>query len=129
MTDDIEIVMHYRLTKPKHRFWITLHVKNEIGERIFSTSGGGRCYEYYHEPGEYKQTCIIPSNLLNWETFSITFMAVAQIADGIFESGLPEAHDLVSFTIASKAVKIGDYMGREPGDFAPLLNYTEYKLK
>jgi len=127
-TDDIEIVMRYRLTMPKYKFWITLHIKNEMGDRIFSAFGGGRCYEYHHAPGDYEQICTIPANMLNWETFTINLIAVAQIADGLFETGLPMADDLVSFSLSSKSVEMGDFMGREPGDFAPLLNFTESKL-
>lgn len=127
-TEDIEIIMRYRLSVTKHRFWITLHIKNDAGERIFSTFGGGRCYEYHHEPGEYEQICTIPANLLNWETFTINLMAVAQIADGLFELGLPMADDLVSFTLAGESVEIGNFMGREPGDFAPLLDFSEKRL-
>lgn len=127
--DPLEIVMRYRLLEAKCRFWITLHIKNDQGEKILSTFGGGRYYEFYHGIGEYEQICSIPANFFNWETFTIHFMAVAQISEGVFQMGMPEASDVVSFTVANRPIIQGGYMGREPGDIAPIFEYTEKKIK
>lgn len=125
VTDDLEIVVHYRLTKPMKSFWITFHVKNEQGERLFSTSGGGRCYEKYHEAGEYEQIAYVPKDFFNWGTFTLDFMAFNQPSN--IESLLFEP-DIVSFTLANRAVEIGAWMGREPGDITPKFDYKETKL-
>lgn len=125
MTDALEIVMRYRLTKPMEKFWITLHIKNEQGERLFSTSGAGRCYDRHHEAGEYEQICHIPHDFFNWGTFSIDFMAFNQpnnIEDLTFEN------DIISFVLANRAIEIGGWMGKEPGDITPKFHYTDVKL-
>ncbi len=126
MTDDLEIVIRYRLTKAYNKFWITLHLKNEQGERLFSTSGGGRCYDRHHETGEYEQICQIPGNFFNWGTFSLDFLPIVQTNNTY---SLAYAQDIISFTIANKAIEIGGWMGKEPGDITPQFNYTEVKLK
>ena len=74
--DDIEIVVKYRLTKKFDSLWLTMHLKNESGEKMFSTSGGGRCYDKYHESGENEQVCMIPANFLNWGNYAVDLMVV-----------------------------------------------------
>ncbi len=127
VTDDLEIVMRYRLTKAMDKFWITLHMKNEGGERMFSTSGGNRCYDKHHEAGEYEQICHLPKDFFNWGNYVIDFMAFDQSSGNIELLALAE--DVVSFTLANRMIEIGGYMGREPGDITPLFDYTETKLR
>ena len=55
MDQELELVIRYRLTKPIDSFWITMHMKNEQGNKIFSFSGSGRCYDKHHEAGGYLQ--------------------------------------------------------------------------
>lgn len=126
--DDIEIVVKYRLTKKFDSLWLTMHLKNESGEKMFSTSGGGRCYDKYHESGEYEQVCMIPANFLNWGNYAVDLMAVS--GDGgihhlIGDSG----DDIVSFSLENREVAIGGWMYKEPGDITPKFEYTEQKLK
>lgn len=126
MDQELELVMRYRLTKPKNSFWITMHMKNEQGNKIFSFSGAGRCYDKHHEAGEYLQTCTISANFLNWGNYAIDFMAFQQ--ENNIEC-LADEHDLVSFTLANRQVAIGGYMGKEPGDVTPKFDFTEEKVK
>ncbi len=126
MDQELELVMRYRLKKPIDCFWITLHMKNEQGNKIFSFSGGGRCYDKHHESGEYLQTCTIPASFLNWGNYAIDFMAFQQVNN---IENLVNEHDLISFTIANRQVAIGDYMGKEPGDVTPKFDFVEEKLK
>ena len=125
VTDELEIVMRYRLTKPMEKFWITLHVKNEQGERLFSTFGAGRCYPYDHAAGEYEQVCSIPKDFFNFGNFSIDLLAFSQepmLTDLAIEP------DVISFTLANRMIEIGEWMGREPGDITPTFEYTENKI-
>ncbi len=126
MDQELELVIRYRLTRPMNSFWITLHMKNEQGNKIFSFSGGGRCYDKHHEAGEYLQTCSIPANFLNWGNYAIDFMAFEQ-SNNI--ECLVEDSDIVSFTMANRQVAIGGYMGKEPGDITPRFDFVEEKLK
>ena len=125
VSDDVEIVIRYRLTQPHDKFWITMHMKNEQGERMFSTYGGGRCYDYHHEAGEYEQICHLPKDFFNWGTYAIDFMAFSQPSN--IEVLLDES-DIVSFTLANRPIEIGGWMGKEPGDITPKFEYTEKRL-
>ena len=126
MDHDLELIIRYRLNRPIECFWITMHMKNEQGNKIFSFSGGGRCYEQHHEAGEYLQKCTIPANFLNWGNYAIDFMAIKQ--ENTIEF-MAEEYDLVSFTLANRQVAIGGYMGKEPGDVTPKFDFVEEKVK
>ena len=125
MDQDLEVVIRYRLTRPFNSFWITMHMKNEQGTKIFSFGGGGRCYDKKHDAGEYEQKCTIPANFLNWGNYAIDFMAFQQ--ENNIEC-LANEQDLISFTLSNKSVRIGGHMGREPGDITPKFDFTESKL-
>ena len=122
---DLELIIRYKLDLPISPFWITLHLKNEQGEKIFSFGGGGRCYDKTHNKGEYVQTCIIPKNFLNWGNYSIDFMAFKQ-ENHIEAIGVE--NDIISFTLANKLLEIGSYMGREPGDVTPKFEFYEHTI-
>lgn len=126
MDQDLEVIIRYRLDHPIERFWITMHMKNEQGNKIFSFSGVGRCYDWHHGSGEYLQKCTIPANFLNWGNYAIDFMALKQ--ENNIEM-IADEHDLVSFTLANRQVAIGGFMGKEPGDVTPRFDFVEEKLK
>lgn len=126
MDQDIEIVIRYRLTKAIDDFWITMHMKNEQGNKIFSFGGGGRCYDKHHEAGEYLQVCSIPARFLNWGNYAIDFLAFRR-ANNTYR--MVDEPDLVSFTVANKQVALGGFMGKEPGDVTPQFDFVEEKLK
>lgn len=126
MDQEIELVMHYRLTRPMNAFWITLHMKNEQGNKVFSFSGGSRCYDKRHEAGEYIQICTIPANYLNWGNYAIDFMAFNQNNNIDL---LAIDNDIISFTLANRQVAIGGYMGKEPGDVTPKFDFIEHRLR
>ena len=126
MDQDLELVIRYRLNHPIERFWITMHMKNEQGNKIFSFCGAGRCYDKRHEAGEYLQKCTIPANFLNWGNYAIDFIAIKQENNIDF---MAEEYDLISFTLANRQVAIGGYMGKEPGDVTPVFDFVEEKVK
>ncbi len=126
MDQEMELIIRYRLKEAKDPFWITLHMKNEQGNKIFSFTGAGRCYDRHHEAGEYQQICTIPANFLNWGNYAIDFMAF-QKPNNI--EVLANEGDIISFTVANKQVAIGGYMGKEPGDVTPRFDFVEEKLK
>ena len=126
--DDCEIVIRYRLTKDFNSFWITMHFKNEQGEKIFSTSGGGRCYDKEHKAGEYEQICHLPANFFNWGNYTIDIMAIT--SDGGIQHLIDnKGDDILSFSLENKELAIGAWMGKEPGDITPRFEYTETKIK
>lgn len=125
MDHEMEVVIRYRLKKEFDRFWITMHLKNDQGNRVFSFGGGGRCYDFRHEAGEYEQSCVIPANFLNWGNFSIDFLAFTRDRHLI---PLANESDLISFTVGNRQVAIGGYMGREPGDITPRFDFAEKRI-
>ena len=125
VTDDLEVVIRYRLTQPHEKFWITMHMKNEQGDRMFSTCGAGRCYEKHHEVGEYEQICHLPKDFFNWGTYALDFLAISQPSN---IEWLMDEKDILSFTLANRPIEIGGWMGKEPGDITPKFDYTEKKL-
>lgn len=126
MDQELEVVIRYRLTQTFDKFWITMHMKNEQGNKLFSFGGGGRCYDMRHDLGEYIQICTIPANFFNWGNFAIDFMAFQQINN---IECLADESDIISFTISNRQVAIGGYMGKEPGDVTPRFDFVEEKLK
>ena len=126
VSDDLEIVIRYRLKQAHNKFWITMHMKNEQGDKMFSTSGCKRCYDCHHEAGEYEQICQLPKDFFNWGTYAIDFMAFSQPSN---IDVLMSENDIITFTLANRPIEIGGWMGKEPGDITPLFDYTETKLK
>ena len=126
MDEELELIIRYRLRRTIDRFWITLHMKNEQGNKIFSFSGADSCYDVHHEAGEYLQTCIIPANFLNWGSYAIDLMALQGSGK---DSDLADEHDLISFVVSNKQVEIGGYMGKEPGDVTPKFEFLEEKVR
>lgn len=126
MDQEMELVIRYKLTRSFDDFWITFHMKNEQGNKIFSFSGKGRCYSKQHDAGEYLQTCIIPANFLNWGNYAIDLMVFKKDPNIV---GLVDEHDIISFTVSNRQVAIGGYMGKEPGDITPRFDFIEERVK
>ena len=120
---DIELLVRYGLTTSFNQFHLTFHLKNEQGERIFSTSGGNRCVPLEHEKGEYIQQFTIPANFLNWGNYMVDLFVVKDCSNVLLIES-----DIVSFTLANKQADLGSWMGREPGDVTPIFDFTEERI-
>jgi ABC transporter, ATP-binding protein len=121
--DELELMVRYRLTRYFPQLHLTFHIKNDMGEKLFSSSGGGSCIDYEHPKGEYEQICHIPANFFNWGSFSIDLYVVRDRSNGFVIE-----NDLVTFTLVNREQEIGTWLGREPGDITPQFNYTEKRL-
>ena len=121
--DELELIVRYRLTRYFPQLHLTFHIKNDMGEKLFSSSGGGSCIDYEHPTGEYEQICHIPANFFNWGSFSIDLYVVRDRSNGFVIE-----NDLVTFTLVNREQEIGTWLGREPGDITPQFNYTEKRL-
>ena len=118
--DELELIAQYKITTPFDKFHLTFHMKNEQGTLIFSFSGGQRCIPLKHGKGIYEQKCIIPSNFLNWGSYSIDIYAVIDQ-----HHSFARDFDVVAFSLVNKNNAIGTYMGKEPGDITPQFDFTE----
>ena len=125
VTDELELVVKYRLTEPKERFWLTFHMKNEQGEKIFSFLANDVQISQKKNRGEYLQVCNLPSDFFNWGNYAIDFHAIQQQPDVDCLIYVP---DLISFTLANRANEIGGWMGKEPGDITPHFTFYESQL-
>lgn len=126
MDHELEVVILYRLSCPVSKFWITMHMKNEQGNKIFSFGGGSNNdYEFRHDVGEFRQIVTIPAHFLNWGNYAIDFMAFMQVNN---IEVLANEQDLISFTVANRQVEIGGFMGKEPGDITPRFEVKEEKM-
>ena len=125
VTDELEMVVRYRLTVPKEDMWTTFHFKNERGDKIFSFSPDANQVKRSKVQGEYLQVHRIPKEFLNWGSYFIDFYAFQkerEIDDLAYES------DILSFTLAGRTIEMGNWMGREPGDITPRFDCAETKL-
>jgi len=125
VTDELELVTRYRLTEPKKCFWLTYHMKNEQGEKIFSFCASENDVKRTKHAGEYEQIYYIPANFLNWGNYAIDFMAFERDSE---LCGLVMEPDMISFTLANRPIEAGGWMGREPGDITPRFDCAEIKL-
>lgn len=123
MDQEFEVVMRYRLTKDFDQFHLTLHYKNEQGQKMFSSSGCNRCVPLKHTSGEYIQSCVIPADFFNWGNYSIDLYVVQDRKNAFIVE-----NDIISFTISNKLMDIGCYMGKEPGDITPKFEFTEQRI-
>lgn len=128
VTDELEIVMRYRLTEDKPKFWIILYVKNEQGEFVFTTTGLNHGCEESHIKGEYEQICRVPKNFFNFGNFSFDIRVADKPLTMHDNRELFYTTDIITFYVSSAPREIGEWMGREPGDLTPQLEYTENKL-
>lgn len=124
VNDELELIVKYRITHFFDRFHLTFHLKNDQGQKVFSFSGGKRCVPLKHDIGIYEQTCIIPSNFLNWGSYSVDVFAVINQ-----HHSFARDFDLVSFSLVNSDHQIGTFMGKEPGDITPKFNFSERMVK
>lgn len=121
--DELELVVRYRLTRHFPQLHLTFHVKNESGEKLFSSSGGGRCIDFDHPVGEYEQVCRFPDNFFNWGSFAVDLFVIINKREALLIED-----DLITFTLANKEQALGTWMGRESGDITPKFDYFERKI-
>ena len=123
MDQPMELIIRYRLTQDFDKFWITLHYKNEMGNKIFSSSAGGQVNSK-KSAGVYEQVCKIPANFLNWGSYYIDFMCFHDNSQCTYNIS-----DILSFAVSNKVLAIGSWMGKEPGDITPHFAFTENSLE
>ena len=121
--DSVEVVVKYRVTQKFNQLHLTYHFKNEQGQKIFSCSGGTRCYSLEHDEGIYEQTMQIPANFLNWGNYFIDLFVVKDRSKAFIIED-----DIVSFTLGNRNQALGTWMGREPGDVTPKFDFQETKI-
>ncbi len=119
--EPIEIVIRYRLNEPKKMFHLTLHFKDESGNKLFSDSiARENDYDFFHNKGEYEAKVRVPESFFNWGVFSIDLYVVEDRRNVLIVED-----DIVSFTLVNAEIAIENWMGREPGEITPHFKWSE----
>ena len=121
--DEVNLYVKYRVTHKFNQLHLTYHFKNEQGQKMFSCSGGSRCYPLEHQEGIYEQVMRIPANFLNWGSYFVDMYVVRDMKDPIIIE-----NDIISFTLISKVMGVGTAMNKEPGDITPVFEFNERKV-
>ena len=121
--DELELIVKYRITQPYEQLHLTFHMKNEQGQKMFSF-GGGNQINLKHDIGVYEQTCHFPANFFNWGNYALDLYVVKDRRLAFIVED-----DIVSFTLSNKAVSLGSWMGKEPGDITPQFDFVERAVK
>ena len=123
VSDELEFFARYKLDKPHESLHLTLHFKNEEGNKIFSTSWEKSGVNSEHEKGEHIAIAYIPSGFFNWGTFFIDLFVIENK-----KTPLILENDIISFTLANKEQAIGEWMGREPGSITPFFKWEREQI-
>jgi lipopolysaccharide transport system ATP-binding protein len=121
--DVLEFITRYRIINSFDALHLTIHLKDEQGNKLFSTSGIKSDMIYSHEIGEYIQKFEIPANYFNWGNFSIDLFVVENKKKVMIVE-----NDILTFTLTNQQLEIGQWMGREPGGITPLFRWEKKKL-
>jgi len=118
--EDLPIELETRLAfnhDEAHRYHLTYHLHNEVGEALFSFSNAGT---EEVKNGENRMVCTFPTRFFQPGTFYLSIFIVEDGRQAIFSE-----KDIFSFTVIDGERKIGAYMGREPGYVRPRFEWRK----
>jgi lipopolysaccharide transport system ATP-binding protein len=121
--EPIEFISKFRWKNSQKRIDLTLHIKDEQGNKIFSTGSGEINNNYNVSTGLYLVNVVFPSNFFNWGTLNIDLYVVENRKKPVII-----INDIISFTISNKEVPLGEWMGREPGAIMPKFEWGQKKI-
>ncbi|NUY80888.1 ATP-binding cassette domain-containing protein [Flavobacterium sp. MAH-1] len=115
----IEITTRIRFnTSEAHRYNITYHLFNDIGEALFSFHDGDNPISM--QEGENRIKCVIPKDFFQSGNFSLAIYVVENRRKSIFSQ-----RDIISFTVVDGERRMGIFMGREPGYIKPKFEWSK----
>lgn len=123
MDEPIEFIAKLRKKNPNKRIDLTLHIKDDQGNKIFSTGSGSINNNYDNSCGNYITSLVFPSNFFNWGNLYIDLYIVEDSKKAILV-----INDIIAFTISNKEIELGQWMGREPGAIKPSFIWKQRKL-
>jgi lipopolysaccharide transport system ATP-binding protein len=121
--EELEFVASFKQKTDKSNINITLHIKDEQGNKLFSTGSGLADNKSFKTKGIIGAKGYFPANFFNWGNFYIDVYVVENSKRAILIE-----NDLLSFTLMNKEMPIGTWMGKEPGSVKPLLNWEKLLL-
>jgi lipopolysaccharide transport system ATP-binding protein len=118
--EELEFMAIFKQKNSNSSINITLHVKDEQGNKLFSTGSGTIDNDSFKTTGLIETKGYFPSNLFNWGNFYIDLLIVENRKRSIIRE-----NDIISFTLLNKEQQIGIFMGKEPGSLKPILNWEK----
>lgn len=111
---DIELETNITIHGEPERYHLTFHVKNDMGETMFSISNSFTETKLHR--GLNKIKCIFPAFFLQAGSYYLTFIFVVDKANIEFIE-----NDIFIFSIVDAKRELGTYLGKEPGNIRPNL--------
>ena len=93
---------------------ITLHIKDDSGNKLFSTGSGSFNESSFNTSGVIQTRMSIPANFFNWGSFFVDLFVVENNQKAVIVE-----NDIISFTLNNITLPIGAWMGKEPGSIKP----------
>ncbi len=121
LEDEIEFYIKFKQLK-KTDIHITIHLKDELGNVIFSTGS-----EKTLNIGSYKNFVFFPGNFFNWGKISVDLFIIETTSNGV--KALIIEKDILEFSIVNSVLEIGNWMGKEPGAIHPKFNWITEKYE
>jgi lipopolysaccharide transport system ATP-binding protein len=121
--DELVFNARYRVKERFDSLHLTLHFKDEQGNKLFSTSWGKSGVSNAHDPGAFEAQMRVPENFFNWGTFFIDLFVVKDRKHALYVE-----NDIISFTLANKTKGLGGWMGREPGSITPHFDWQKERI-
>lgn len=119
----LEFSAIFKKKSENKRIDITIHLKDEYGNRIFST-GSGSIFEHFNSSrGEYLTSVVFPPNFFNWGNLYFDLFVVEDR-----KRVLMVVNDILSVTLSNIEMQPGVWMGREPGAIKPSFNWVQKKI-
>jgi lipopolysaccharide transport system ATP-binding protein len=116
LSDEIEITTIVDVHEiPSNKFHITLVVNNSLNDPLFTTTHWTN--DISLKKGKNRITCLVPSKFLNIGTYNISVYVISNIETIVY---LPS---IIQFIINEDKKIIGEWFGKEPGYFLPLLKW------
>jgi len=120
-----KIVIEYEVRENNLNVYPNIHVKDESGNYVFVTSDSEIDNKSIlkNKSGRYVSTCIVPSNLLNSNTYyiGVALTQVAPLEVFFFEENALFLH--ISDPLEGTLTRPDGYVGNIPGSVRPLLNW------
>jgi lipopolysaccharide transport system ATP-binding protein len=118
--EELEFVAIFKQNNPNSSINITLHIKDEQGNKLFSTGSGIADNDSFKTKGIIETKGYFPSNFFNWGNFYLDLLIVENRKRPIIME-----NDIISFTLINKEASIGIWMGKEPGSLKPFLKWEK----
>jgi len=119
--DEIVFFTKYKHKNPDKEIHITIHLKDELGNVVF-TNGSFRNFDN-KKTGMFEVNVTFPDNFFNWGTFNIDLFIIQNR-----RSAIHVERDILSFNIVNPKKALGEWMGKEAGAIHPKFEWNKLNL-